>query len=113
MRQANSEHFRRTNERSAGDDFKSRRNGGANSGAPGPLPKSTHYTILNIPASASEKDIKIAYRKLALQYHPDKNGSDIEKTEMFKQVSEAYSCLSDKVLRREYDETIHEYRRFK
>ena len=52
---------------------------------------------LGIPSNASDKEIKVSYRKLALQYHPDKN-KDSTAEEMFKSISLAYSVLSDKVL---------------
>src|SRR3989344_3901616 len=52
-----------------------------------------YYDILGVPKSASEDDIKTAFRKLAHKYHPDKKGGDEKK---FKEVSEAYAVLSDK-----------------
>lgn len=59
-----------------------------------------YYEILGIPRSASEDDIKKAFRKLAQKYHPDKKGGDEAK---FKELSEAYAVLSDKKRRTEYD----------
>jgi molecular chaperone DnaJ len=59
-----------------------------------------YYDILGVQKSASEEDIKKAFRKLAQKYHPDKKGGDEAK---FKEVSEAYSVLSDKKKRAEYD----------
>jgi len=59
-----------------------------------------YYDILGIQKSATEDDIKRAFRKLAQKYHPDKKGGDEAK---FKEVSEAYSVLSDKKKRNEYD----------
>lgn len=59
-----------------------------------------YYAILGVQKSASEEDIKRAFRKLAQKYHPDKNGGDEAK---FKEASEAYSVLSDKKRRAEYD----------
>ncbi len=59
-----------------------------------------YYDILGITKSASDEDIKKAFRKLAHKYHPDKKGGDEAK---FKEVSEAYSVLSDKKKRAEYD----------
>jgi len=59
-----------------------------------------YYQILGVPKGASEEEIKKAFRKLAQQYHPDKKGGDEAK---FKEVSEAYSTLSDKKKRAQYD----------
>lgn len=59
-----------------------------------------YYDILGVPKNASEEDIKKAFRKLAQKYHPDKKGGDEAK---FKEASEAYSILSDKKKRAEYD----------
>lgn len=62
-----------------------------------------YYKILGIPRSANKKAIKSAYRKLALEWHPDKN-EDKEKAEkMFQDISEAYEVLSDDELRAKYD----------
>jgi molecular chaperone DnaJ len=59
-----------------------------------------YYTILNVPRTASEDEIKKAYRKMAHQYHPDKQGGNEEK---FKEVNEAYQVLSDPKKRSSYD----------
>lgn len=63
------------------------------------------YKELGVSATAKEKDIKSAYRKLASELHPDKNPDNPAAAERFKSVSEAYSVLSDPVKRKEYDET--------
>ncbi|MDR3571347.1 MAG: molecular chaperone DnaJ [Candidatus Pacebacteria bacterium] len=59
-----------------------------------------YYDILGVPKSATEEEIKKAFRKLAQKYHPDKKGGDEAK---FKEASEAYAVLSDKKKRAEYD----------
>ena len=53
------------------------------------------YDVLGVPRSASKDDIKKAYRKLALKYHPDKTKGDKTSEEKFKEASEAYHILSD------------------
>ncbi|MCL2877817.1 MAG: molecular chaperone DnaJ [Acidobacteria bacterium] len=61
------------------------------------------YEILGVSRNASDQEIKSAYRKLALKYHPDKNPDDKEAEEKFKEASEAYSILSDAEKRARYD----------
>ena len=61
------------------------------------------YTVLGVERNASQQDIKKAYRRLAMEHHPDRNVSDPTAEEKFKSVSEAYSVLKDETLRREYD----------
>src|SRR4051812_2959011 len=63
-----------------------------------------YYKALGVPKTASQPDIKKAYRKLARQYHPDANKGDAASEEKFKEISEAYDVLSDEVKRKEYDE---------
>ncbi len=62
-----------------------------------------YYEVLGISRDATENDIKKAYRKLAMQYHPDRNPGDKEAEERFKEVSEAYEVLKDPEKRRRYD----------
>ncbi len=69
--------------------------------AGGPSPRD-FYEVLGVPRGASKDDIKAAYRKMALQYHPDRNKSP-EAEATFKQVSEAYAVLSDDDKRKQYD----------
>ncbi len=61
------------------------------------------YTTLGVPRSASEKDIKSAYRKLAKELHPDKNKDNPKATERFSEVTNAYDLLSDKDKRAKFD----------
>ena len=63
-----------------------------------------YYKILGVKKEATEAEIKKAYRKLALKWHPDKNPNNREEAEeKFKKINEAYSVLSDKDKRRQYD----------
>lgn len=62
-----------------------------------------YYSILGLPRSATPEDIKKAFRKLALKYHPDKNHGDKAAEEQFKNINEAYAVLSDPEKRRQYD----------
>jgi curved DNA-binding protein len=64
-----------------------------------------YYQILGVPRNASEEDIKKAYRKLAMQYHPDRNpGKEKWANEKFKEINEAYGVLGDPEKRRQYDQ---------
>lgn len=65
--------------------------------------KEDYYSILGVKEDAGEPEIKKAYRKLALKYHPDKNSGDKAAEEKFKKVSEAYYALGDPKRRKEYD----------
>ncbi len=67
------------------------------------MEKIDYYEILKINRDATGAEIKKAYRKLALQYHPDKNQGDKEAEEMFKKINEAYGVLSDEKKREIYD----------
>ena len=61
------------------------------------------YAVLGVPRTATDDDIKQAYRRLAMQYHPDKNGGSKEAEEKFKEVIEAYDVLRDPQKRAAYD----------
>ena len=62
-----------------------------------------YYQILGVDKKAGEKEIKQAYRKLAMKYHPDRNPGDKQAEEKFKEINEAYQILSDKQKRQQYD----------
>ena len=67
-----------------------------------------YYEVLGVPKSASQQDIKKAYRKLALQFHPDRNPGNAEAEVKFKEASEAYEVLQDDEKRRIYDQLGHD-----
>jgi len=69
--------------------------------------KRDYYEVLGVSRSASKDDIKKAYRKLAMKYHPDKNPDNSEAEEHFKEVNEAYEVLSNEDKRRRYDQFGH------
>jgi molecular chaperone DnaJ len=70
--------------------------------------KRDYYEVLGIGRSASEQELKGAYRKLALKYHPDRNAGSKEAEERFKEAAEAYAVLSDAEKRRAYDAYGHQ-----
>lgn len=65
------------------------------------------YEVLGVSRNASQDEIKKAYRKLAIQYHPDKNPGDASAEEKFKEIAEAYAILSDQDKRARYDRFGH------
>lgn len=68
-----------------------------------------YYAVLGVPRTASEKDIKTAYRKLARKHHPDVNPGDKKAETLFKEIGEAYSVLSDPEKRKKYDRWGHDW----
>ena len=68
--------------------------------------KKDYYEVLGVPKDSSEKDIKGAYRKLAMKYHPDRS-EEPDAEEKFKELSEAYAVLSDPEKRQKYDQFGH------
>ena len=62
------------------------------------------YQVLGVPDSASQADIKKAYRRLAKQYHPDANPNNASASERFKEISEAHATLADADKRKQYDQ---------
>jgi molecular chaperone DnaJ len=71
------------------------------------MAKEDYYHVLGVPRNASESELKSAYRKLALKYHPDRNPNNKEAEEQFKSVNEAYAVLSDPQKRSMYDQFGH------
>ncbi len=69
------------------------------------MPQKDYYKILGVPQNASDDDIKKAYRKLAMQFHPDKNpGNEKWANEKFKEINEAYGVLGNPEKRKQYDQ---------
>lgn len=71
------------------------------------MAKRDYYEVLGLKKGASDEEIKKAYRKMALKYHPDRNPGDKEAEEKFKEAAEAYNVLSDSKKRAQYDQFGH------
>ena len=71
------------------------------------MSKRDYYEVLGVNKSAQKEEIKKAYRKLALKYHPDKNKGEKGAEEKFKEASEAYHVLSDDKRKASYDQFGH------
>jgi molecular chaperone DnaJ len=71
------------------------------------MSKRDYYEVLGVSRTATDQEIKSAYRRLAVRYHPDKNPGDDEAEDKFKEAAEAYSVLSDAEQRRRYDRLGH------
>jgi molecular chaperone DnaJ len=71
------------------------------------MAKQDYYAILGVPKNAGAEDIKKAYRKLAMQYHPDRNPGDKDAEQRFKEAAEAYDVLKDEQKRAAYDRFGH------
>src|SRR6266852_4581494 len=71
------------------------------------MAKRDYYEVLGVDRNANEEEIKKAYRKLAVKYHPDKNPGDKAAEEKFKELGEAYEALNDPQTRAAYDQYGH------
>src|SRR6267378_7763177 len=71
------------------------------------MSKQDYYEVLEVSRTATDQEIKSAYRRLAMRHHPDKNPNDAAAEEKFKEAAEAYAVLSDTEQRRRYDRFGH------
>ncbi|NRB79859.1 MAG: DnaJ domain-containing protein [Saccharospirillaceae bacterium] len=71
------------------------------------MSKRDYYEVLNVAKDADKKEVKKAYRKMAMKYHPDRNPDDKSSEDAFKEVNEAYEVLSDEQKRGAYDQYGH------
>jgi DnaJ-class molecular chaperone len=75
-------------------------------------PDRDYYEVLGVPRTASQKEIKSAFRKLARKYHPDVNPSDAGASEKFKEINEAHEVLGDPEKRKKYDDLGPEWKQY-
>ena len=71
------------------------------------MSKRDYYEVLGVDKSADDKEIKKAYRRLAMKYHPDRNPDDAAAEEKFKEATEAYEVLADSQKKAAYDQYGH------
>ena len=71
------------------------------------MAKRDYYEVLGVAKNATEEEIKKAYKRLAIKYHPDRNPDNKEAEEKFKEAAEAYEVLHDKEKRAKYDQCGH------
>ena len=71
------------------------------------MSKKDFYDVLGVAKDASDRDIKKAFRRMAMKYHPDRNPDDNAAEDAFKEVNEAYEVLSDKQKKAAYDQYGH------
>ena len=72
------------------------------------MSKRDYYDVLGVSKSSSQDEIKKAYRKVALKYHPDRNPDDKDAEDKFKEAAEAYDVLGNEEKRRKYDQFGHQ-----
>ena len=72
------------------------------------MSKRDYYTVLGVARGSSAEEIKKAYRKLAIQFHPDKNPGDAAAEDKFKEAAEAYEVLSNPEKKQKYDQFGHQ-----
>ena len=72
------------------------------------MAKRDYYEILGVERTSNDEQLKKAYRKLAMKYHPDRNPDDASAAERFKEATEAYEILSDPSKRNAYDQFGHQ-----
>src|SRR5262245_30462518 len=71
------------------------------------MAKRDFYEVLGVARTCDDKELKTTFRKLAMQFHPDRNGGDATAEVKFKEVNEAYECLKDPQKRAAYDRFGH------